>query len=112
LKKAYELDPSQPDVISALNQLKQEKKKFNEKLKQISQKMIESLDYSENASETKGQGFKEKMKSFLKTAANTPKAIWSSLKYHCKMMYLIPLGFISERCCKKRMPASFFKKTQ
>ena len=113
LKKAYELDPTQPDVISALNQLKQEKKKFNDKLKQISQKMINSLDYSNsNEDTTQTGGVKGKIKSWWKGLSSTPRTVWNSVKYHCKMIYLIPVGFISERCCKKRMPASFFKKSQ
>ena len=110
LKKAYELDPTQPDVISALNQLKQEKKKFNDKLKQI---MINALDYSNsNEDTTQTGGVKGKIKSWWKGLSSTPRTVWNSVKYHCKMIYLIPVGFISERCCKKRMPASFFKKSQ
>ena len=86
--------------------------KFNEKLKQMSQKMLGSLDYSDANPVIKTQGFKSKLESLWKSLSVVPKKTWNSFKYHCKMMYLIPLGFISERCCKKRMPSSFFKKTQ
>lgn len=96
-----EKDPENTEIFNALQQMKQEKHKFNEKLKQMSQKMINSLDYSQPQSSKPAKGF-----------TNSMKSLWSSLKYHCKMIYLIPLGFLCERCCKKRLPASFYKKTQ
>ena len=103
-----DIDPKNSEVYAALTQVKQEKVKFNEKLKQMSQKMLNSLDYSDLGGSIKITGFKEKMTSVL--YAMSPKRIWTSIKYHAMMLYLIPVGFISERCCKKRMPASFFKK--
>ena len=92
--------------------MKQDKLKFDEKLKQISQRMLNSLDYSDTRAEKKPEGYKSKFNSLMKQLGNMPKILYSSIKYHCKMMYLIPVGFISERCCKKRMPSSFFKKNQ
>lgn len=100
-----EKDPHNNEIMAGLQQLKQEKSRFNEKMKQMSQKMLGSLDYSEHQIKEKKITYGSKIKEKI-------KGIWGSFKYHCKMVYLIPLGFISERCCKKRLPSYFFKKTQ
>ena len=100
------MEPSNSEIISAINQLKQEKNKLNERRKQMSQKMLNSLDYTDK----KEKNEKQEQTSFFRKMIEIPKNFVSSTFYHVKMVYLIPLNYISENCCKKRLPSSFFKK--
>lgn len=74
----------------------------------MSEKMINSLDYSEKMINNNSENTTES--SLFDKIISYPKKIFYSTTYHLKMLYLIPLGFISERCCKKRLPLSFYKK--
>ena len=78
-------------------------------MKQMSQKMLNSLDYTDKNEKKEDKEDKE-TKSFFRKILEMPKNIASSTFYHLKMVYLIPLMYISENCCKKRLPSSFFKK--
>lgn len=72
----------------------------------MSQKMLNSLDYTDKGEKNE----KKEKKSFFRKIIEIPKNLVSSTIYHLKMFSLIPLMYISENCCKKRLPSSFFKK--
>lgn len=129
MKRALELEPNNSEIRTLIQELRQRKKQLQEKEKKIGQQMLQELS---KAREEEQESKKPKRKT--ETTETKPLAKITALKDkvmeplitkkqevtkkvktwrdQLKLLILLPLSILSELCCKRRLPAQFYKLDQ